>query len=32
MVDMRSSRGELIELTDQADRIVQGIILSKKAS
>lgn len=30
MVDMGSSRGELIELTDQADRIVQGIILSKK--
>jgi uncharacterized SAM-binding protein YcdF (DUF218 family) len=30
MVDMGSSRGGLIELTDQADRIVQGIILSKK--
>ena len=30
MVDMGSSRGELIELTDQADRIVQGIIISKQ--
>ena len=30
MVDMESSRGELIELTDQADRIVQGIIISKQ--
>ena len=30
MVDMESSRGGLIELTDQSDRIIQGIILSKK--
>jgi uncharacterized SAM-binding protein YcdF (DUF218 family) len=30
MVDMGSSRGELIELTDQADRIVQGIILYRQ--
>ncbi|HBH82488.1 MAG TPA: YdcF family protein [Bacteroidales bacterium] len=30
MVDMESSRGELIELTAQSNRIIQGIILSKK--
>jgi len=30
MVDMEASRGELIELTDQADRIIEGIILAKK--
>lgn len=30
MVDMESSRGELIELTEQADRIVEGIILARK--
>ena len=30
MVDMEYSRGELIELTEQADRIVEGIILARK--
>ena len=30
MVEMESSRGELIELTEQADRIVEGIILARK--
>jgi len=30
MVDMKVSRKELIELTEQSDRIIEGVILAKK--
>ncbi|MBA4323285.1 MAG: YdcF family protein, partial [Odoribacter sp.] len=30
MVNIEASRGELIELTEQADRIIDGIILARK--